>query len=287
MREIRVEHLTKRYGRENALDDVSLSFEHGKLHGLLGRNGAGKSTLLGVVSNRLLPTDGRVLIDGEPARDNSRAQAKVHCTTELGMNLRNMSMVDLIKALETSRNDFDAAKARRLVEVFSLDAKKLPYKLSTGYRTIYQLVVALSLDVDYLLLDEPVLGLDAGHRDLVYKLLLEDYTERERTVIIATHLIEEVANLVERVAVIDSGKLLLESSTDDLRSSAYSVSGLATDVDAYCSGERVVGCDEAGDVKVAYLMGEVRRERLHDRLTVAPVGLQKLFVKLTEGEKRA
>ncbi len=80
MRELRAEHLTKRFGKTTALDDVSLSLEYGKIHALLGRNGAGKTTLLGIAFNRLVPTEGRILVDGEPVTDNPRALAKVFCT---------------------------------------------------------------------------------------------------------------------------------------------------------------------------------------------------------------
>ena len=155
-------------------------------------------------------------------------------------------------------------------------------KLSTGYRSISQLVMALSLDVDYLLLDEPVLGLDAAHRDLFYRLLMEDYLERQRTVVIATHLIEEVATFVERVTIIDEGRVLMQASADELRASGYSVSGRAADVRAYCEGLEVLGIDEIGGVAVAYLLGAPDAARLTDRLDAAPVNLQKLFVKLTE-----
>ena len=77
MRELRAEHLTKRFGKTMALDDASLSLEYGIIHALLGRNGAGKTTLLGIASNRLVPTEGRVLVDGEPVTDNPRAREGV------------------------------------------------------------------------------------------------------------------------------------------------------------------------------------------------------------------
>ena len=85
MREIRVDHVSKSFGKAKALDDVSLSFEHGKIHALLGRNGAGKSTLLGLIANRLVPTSGRILVDGEPAADNARALTKLYCMNDKKM----------------------------------------------------------------------------------------------------------------------------------------------------------------------------------------------------------
>lgn len=282
MREIRVDHVSKSFGKAKALDDVSLSFEHGKIHALLGRNGAGKSTLLGLIANRLVPTSGRILVDGEPAADNARALTKLYCMNDKKMYPENLRLDNLFEEMGRFYEGFDRTDAARHAKAFGLDARKKIGALSTGYRSIYQLVVGLSLDVDYLLLDEPVLGLDANHRELFYKLLLDDYLEKQRTVIIATHLIEEVANLVERVTIIDEGRVLMQASADELRSSGYSVSGRAADVRAYCEGLDVLDVDELGGVAVAYLLGTPDAERLNDRLDTAPVNLQKLFVKLTE-----
>ncbi|WP_080797663.1 ATP-binding cassette domain-containing protein [Arabiibacter massiliensis] len=282
MRELRAEHLTKRFGKTTALDDVTLSLEYGKIHALLGRNGAGKTTLLGIASNRLVPTEGRILVDGEPVTDNPRSLAKVFCTGDVQMIPGSMYVDDLIEWMGRFHEGFDAKRALRLAKAFDLDVKAKTGALSTGFRTICQLVLALSLDADYLLLDEPVLGLDANHRELFYKLLMEDYLERQRTVVIATHLIEEVANLVERVTIIDEGRVLMQASADELRASGYSVSGRTGDVRAYCEGLDVLGIDELGGVAVAYLLGKPDPARLADGLDTAPMNLQKLFVKLTE-----
>lgn len=282
MRELRAEHVTKRFGKTIALDDVSLSLEHGKIHALLGRNGAGKTTLLGIAANRLLPTSGRMLVDGEPVTDNPCALSKVFCTSDVQMISGSMDVDDLIKWMGRFHEGFDAARAVRLAKAFDLDVKARTSALSTGSRTLCQLVMALSLDVDYLLLDEPVLGLDAAHRELFYRLLMEYYLERQQTVVIATHLIEEVASLVERVTIIDRGRVLMAASADELRTMGYSVSGRADDVRAYCEGLEVLDVDELGGVAVAYLLGKPEPVRLTDRLDTAPINLQKLFVKLTE-----
>ena len=285
MREIRVDHVSKSFGKAKALDDVSLSFEHGKIHALLGRNGAGKSTLLGLIANRLVLTSGRIFVDGEPASYNARALAKLYCRNDKKMYPENLRLDNLFKEMGRFYEGFDRTAAAGFAEAFGLDLRKKIGSLSTGYRSIYQLVVGLSLDVDYLLLDEPVLGLDANHRELFYKLLLDDYLEKQRTVIIATHLIEEVANLVEQVTIVDRGRVLLASSAEELRASGYSVSGRTADVAAYCAGMEVLDVEELGGLSVAYVQGKPDAARLNERLDVAPLNLQKLFVKLTEKEE--
>ncbi|MEF9876937.1 MAG: ABC transporter ATP-binding protein [Gordonibacter sp.] len=284
MRELRVDAVGKRFGKTVALDSVSFSLEYGKLHALLGRNGAGKSTLLGIASNRLLPTSGQVLVDGEPVADNPSALAKVFCVSDVRMYPESMYVDDLLGQMARFHKGFDSRAAARFAQAFGLDVKAKVAALSTGYRSICQLVAALATDVPYLLLDEPVLGLDANHRELFYKLLLEDYLEKQRTVVVATHLIEEIANLVEQVVVIDHGRVLLQSSADDLRSSGYSVSGRTADVEAYCQGLEVLGIEAVGGLSVAYLMGKPDAARTGERLDIAPMSLQKLFVELTDKE---
>lgn len=144
------------------------------------------------------------------------------------------------------------------------------------------MIAALSLNVRYVIFDEPVLGLDANHRELFYDLLLRDFETREQTIIIATHLIEEVANIIEEVVLIDKGKVLLQESTEALLETGYCISGLAQDVDDYCRGKNVIGYDELGSLKLAYLLGEKAQLPQGSHLQISPMNLQKLFVKLTE-----
>ncbi len=88
--------------------------------------------------------------------------------------------------------------------------------LSKGYQSIFKLIIALSLNVPYVIFDEPVLGLDANHRELFYSLLLKEFENNERTLIIATHLIEEVSNIIEEVVLIDKGKILVQETVEEL-----------------------------------------------------------------------
>ena len=242
------------------------------------------SALLGINPHTVLKGM-NILVDGEPAADNARALTKLYCMNDKKMYPENLRLDNLFKEMGRFYEGFDRTAAAGFAEAFGLDLRKKIGSLSTGYRSVYQLVVGLSLDVDYLLLDEPVLGLDANHRELFYKLLLDDYLEKQRTVIIATHLIEEVANLVEQVTIVDRGRVLLASSAEELRASGYSVSGRTADVAAYCAGMEVLDVEELGGLSVAYVQGKPDAARLNERLDVAPLNLQKLFVKLTEKEE--
>ena len=154
--------------------------------------------------------------------------------------------------------------------------------LSKGYQSIFKLTVALALRVPYVIFDEPVLGLDANHRELFYNLLLKEYENEERTFIIATHLIEEVANIIEEVVLLDKGKVLLQEDVATLLEKGYSISGLAKDVESYCEDKNVIGYDELGGLKIAYILGAKSAVPQGSNLQISAMNLQKLFVKLTE-----
>lgn len=196
MEAIRVEQVSKQYKETKALDQVSLQFEAGKIYGLLGRNGAGKSTLLKIISNRIFASEGSVYLNEMPTLENDAALRQMYMMSEEDMYPKTMRIRDLFRWSEEFYGGFDREKADKLAAMFELNTKKRVKELSTGYTSIYKLIIALCLDVPYVFLDEPVLGLDANHREMFYKILLESYMDQPRTFVIATHLIEEVANLI-------------------------------------------------------------------------------------------
>ena len=282
MNAIRIHDVTKKYGNVTALDHVSLSFEYGKIYGFLGRNGAGKSTLINIIANRIFADSGEVLIDGIPAKENMRAHEKIFCMSEADLYDTSLKVKEHFKWIGRFYDSFDIEKAFRIAEKFELDTNRRFKALSKGYQSIFKLTAALALEVPYVIFDEPVLGLDANHRELFYELLLKDYEQNERTIVIATHLIEEVANLIEEVVLIDRGKVLLQENVGTLLESGYSVTGLAGEVDAYCRGKNVIGSDEAGSLKAAYVLGDRTPLPKNSHLQISAMNLQKLFVKLTE-----
>lgn len=233
MNAIQIKNVTKQYKDITALDDVSFSFEHGKIYGFLGRNGAGKSTLINIIANRIFADSGEVLIDNIPAKENMKVHDKVFCMSEADLYDTNLKIKDLFKWIDRFYDDFNKEEAFEIAGKFNLNTNKKFKALSKGYQSIFKLTAALSLNVPYVIFDEPVLGLDANHRELFYDLLLKDYENSERTIIIATHLIEEVANIIEEVVLIDKGKVLLQDNVSSLLETGYSVSGLAHEVDAY------------------------------------------------------
>ena len=276
-----IDHVSKGFGPVRALRDVSVTFEEGKIYGLLGRNGAGKSTLLNVLTDRIFPEGGTVTVDGEPVHDNDRALSKMYLMSEKNCYPDSMKVKDAFRWTKLFYPDFDQDFAWNMASAFELNTNTKVNKLSTGYTSIFKLIVALSVNTPYVLLDEPVLGLDANHRDLFYRTLLARYTERPFTMVISTHLIEEVSSIIEDVVVIHKGEVLKNGSCQDLLSQGYTVSGPRSLVEEYLKGKNVLGVDVLGGLESAYLWGQPDRSSLPQGLEVSGLDLQKLCVLMT------
>ncbi len=276
-----VEKVSKQFGKVQALRDVSLTLEEGKIYGLLGRNGAGKSTLLNILTERIFPDGGRVTVDGEPIHNNDSALSKMYLMSEQDCYPESMKVREAFRWTKEFYPTFDQDFAWNLAGAFELPLGSKVNKLSTGYSSIFKLIVALSVNVPYVLLDEPVLGLDANHRDLFYKTLLARYVEHPATVVISTHLIEEVSSLIEDLVIIHKGEVLRRGSREEFLSQGYTVSGPRGLVEEYLKGKEVLGADVLGGLESAYVLGKADRRTLPQGLELSGLDLQKMFVLMT------
>jgi len=282
MNKIEIRGASKKYGDVRALDDVTLTFAEDTIYGLLGRNGAGKTTLLSAITNRIFLDGGEITINGETARENDRALSQVYLMSETAMHPGGMRVSDVFRwTSHFHAGAFDFAYAKKLCAAFGLDPRKRVKQLSTGYGSIYKIITALALKVPFLLLDEPVLGLDANHRELLYRTILENYADMPRTIVISTHLIEEVSSLIEKVVIIKRGRIIKQAPCEELLASGYTVAGPAEAVDAYTNGRDLIGTDALGGLKTAYVLGKPDHAALTDRLEVSGLDLQRLFIRLT------
>lgn len=281
MSKIEVRDLTKSYGKTTALNNVSVTFKENCIYGLLGRNGAGKSTLLNIISGRTFADSGEVLIDGVNAIGNDSALGKIHLMSEQLLYNPSLKVRDMFRTASFYYPDFDMEYALKLCSEYELDTNRKLSKLSTGYRTIAKAVNALACGAPIVFFDEPVLGLDANHRDLFYKHVVNRYSERPSTFVISTHLIEETAGIIERAVVIQKGELLLDNDVEEVRSMGYSVSGKAADVDSFAKGRELMGEDVLGGLKTVYIKGQLNEAELPEGLTAEPMNLQNIFIHLT------
>lgn len=278
---IEIKNVSKRFKNTQALSNVNLKFEEGKIYGLLGRNGAGKSTLLKIISNRIFADSGEIIIDGENSVENDIAQTKMYLMSESNLYPQKMKIKNAFKLTKSFYPDFNTEYAENVAKQFGLDLNKKIASLSTGYNSIFKIVISLSVNTPYVFLDEPVLGLDANHRDLFYRLLIEKYSEEPFCCIISTHLIEEVSTVIEEVVIIKEGEVIRNESRDTLLESGYTVSGIAAKVDEYIKGKNIISVDTFGGLKTACISGKLDKNGLPEGLELTSLDLQKLFVQLT------
>ncbi len=215
MQTIKVCDVSKNYRDVRALIEINLELKAGTIYGLLGRNGAGKSTLLKVIADRIRPTGGHVLYDGEKTLNDLTSR-------DLYFSEPEKTMPDLVKVKElccfTSQfyPRFNLEEALRVLKDFGVNEKKRLNQLSTGHFAIVRSIVALQTRASFIFLDEPTLGHDAVNRELLYNEILRIYREEENTIVLSTHLIDEISNLLEEVIFIDRGRIVLEESLEEL-----------------------------------------------------------------------
>ncbi|SEB67565.1 ABC-2 type transport system ATP-binding protein [Paramicrobacterium humi] len=181
--------------------------------------------------------------------------------------------------------EWDAAFAAQLIEEFRLPEKRPIKKLSRGQLSAVGIIVGLASHAPLTFFDEPYLGLDAVARQLFYDRLLTDFAEHPRTIVLSTHHIDEAANLLEHVVVLDEGRVLLDADTDELRGRTLQVAGRADAVDAFVRDRDVPARERLGGLRSATITAEPGDAEAAERagLTVSAVSLQNLIVHLTSG----
>lgn len=276
-------NLTKTYGKHTALSGLNLELESGKIYGLIGRNGAGKTTLLSMMSNQNPVTGGTVTLDGENIWENRKALDRLCFSRELNITSESgLAGFTVKKYLDTAALYFphwDKEMAKNLTERFQLKTKEKLSKLSKGMLSMVTIIVALASKAEFTFLDEPVAGLDVVAREEFYKLLLEEYTESGRTFVISTHIIEEAADVMEEVIILDRGAILCKANTQEFIGSGRYVTGLAEQVDGAVSGLRTYHPETMGRSKgVTVLLEEDQDLNPGYDVTVQPLSLQKIFV---------
>jgi len=277
---IELKGVSKRFGAVQAVDNADIIFEPGKIYGLLGRNGAGKSTLLNMITGRIFPDSGTLTMDGEPIIENDAALRKIYLMGERCYYPESMRIREVWRWAGEFYPDFDEAYAREIAKQFGLNPNQKIKGLSTGMSTMFRLSVALSTGAPYIFLDEPVLGLDAVHRELFYKMLVQRYQQQPACYVISTHLIEEATGLIEDVIIIRDGQVLLSEPTESLLARGYTVSGPIGAVDEFTRGKAVIGQDTLGGMKSVYVMEKLTNPP--EGLEFDKMNLQQLFVQLTK-----
>ncbi|GAB3196914.1 ABC transporter ATP-binding protein [Geodermatophilus arenarius] len=276
--------VTMRYREHTALDGVTTGFATDGITGLLGRNGAGKTTLMQLLAGHRVPTSGRVRVLGADPYEDDAVLQQVCFVKESQRYPDHFRVRDALSAAATLFPTWDEDLARALVADFDLPARRPVVKLSRGMVSAVGITIGLASRAPVTFFDEPYLGLDAVARQLFYDRLIADYAEQPRTIVLSTHLIEEISGLLEHVVLLDAGRVLLDDDAERLRASALTVTGPAERVAALAQEHELLTTDALGGSARAV----VRLCRPVDPgdlaaagLTVEPTSLQQLVVALS------
>ncbi|HET8958235.1 MAG TPA: ABC transporter ATP-binding protein [Microcella sp.] len=284
---VEVTGLTKRYRSLTAVGDVTFRIREHAITGLLGRNGAGKTTLMRLITGQEFATRGEIRLFGEAPVENARVLSRTCFISESQRYPDDFRVKHVLASAPRFFAQWDADFADDLVTAFRLNRRQLVKKLSRGQRSAVGVIVGLASRAPLTIFDEPYLGLDAVARQIFYDRLLADYSEHPRTVIISTHLIDEIAHLLEYAVVIDDGRIAIDSPVESLTAAAATIAGTAESVERFVAGRTVVHRARLGGLLSATLDGVTEADRVAARdagLEVGPVSLQELIVRRTSGD---
>ena len=214
---IEVKNAVKSFGGFHALDGTDITVPDGSIYGLVGPNGAGKSTVIRHITGIYRPTSGEVLVDGEGVYENPGKKALMAAIPDDWYYFSSATIRDMMKFYRGFYPSFDMERYEKFKEVFSLPEKSAIRRLSKGMQKQAAFWLAMCCRPKYLILDEPVDGLDPVMRRQVWSLIMADVAEHGTTVLVSSHNLRELEDVCDHVGIMNKGKVLLERSLSDLQ----------------------------------------------------------------------
>ena len=209
-----LDHVTKNYGHEVALMDVSLNIQPGRIIGLLGPNGSGKTTIIKLINGLLQPSLGNIYIHGQlPSPASKKVVSYLPDTTYLN---ENMKIVDAFRYFQDFYADFNVQRAYQLLNDLHLHPNQKLNSLSKGNKEKVQLILVMSREADLYVLDEPIGGVDPAARDYILRTIIQNRRPNS-SVLISTHLIADIEQVLDEAIFINQGRILLHENTTVMR----------------------------------------------------------------------
>ena len=206
--------LTKTYGGKIALNQIYLNLERGRIIGLLGPNGSGKTTLIKIMNGLLQPTAGDILIGG--LKPGVETKYRISYLPERTYLHPGMKVMEMVQYFQDFYPDFRVDRAYDMLARLQIQPYERLKNLSKGTKEKVQLILVMSRDADLYVLDEPIAGVDPAARDYIIKTIIKNYNEKA-TVLLSTHLISDIENILDEVIFIREGRLLLQTTVEEIR----------------------------------------------------------------------
>lgn len=273
---IELQNVSKQYGQSTVLNNINLTVDEPGIYCLLGRNGAGKTTFLKSVAGYQNITSGQIKVDGKMI-STATLDTGVSYIENFAKHF-NLPVWKLLRIASEVNAEYDYDFAVEMMERFELDGKKKFNQLSLGMKTMVSTIVCLASNRPVILLDEPVLGFDAIMRVEFYDMLTESFQRHPRIIIVSTHIIEEIAKTIDKLIIIDKGRIRFFDTLQAVEEKAFSISGLKKDVEAATENLNVIGQDSMGGLVTSYIFDQPPKEATS--LEIAPLSLQDFFVQM-------
>ena len=277
---IDIQNVTRSFGSVKALDDVSFVVPPHSIIGLLGRNGAGKTTIMSIIAGQDRPSEGRIEVLGHTPFEHAATLSQIIYVRDNQRYPDDYKLPHVLRIAPAFAPSCSSELAAELVERLRIPAKTPLKKLSRGQLSAIAIVLGLASRASITLLDEPYLGLDVTARALFHEVLIRDYAEHPRTIVLSTHLIEESASLLDRVVILDKGRVVVDGDAEQARDEAYILSGNTDAVAKLLTGRTVLERKSVGaltSVTAAGPIDEVLRDRaVANGVQVARPSLQEL-----------
>lgn len=246
MNVVECKDLNKKYRSKHALKNVSFSLSEEKIVGLIGRNGAGKTTILKLISGLLRETSGELRVFNESPFNNLTVSANrifidEHMTFPYSLNLK-----DILSAAASFYPNWDEGLANGLFSYYSFHPKQKHYQMSKGMKSTFNSIIGLAARCPLTIFDEPTSGMDSAVRKDFYRALLKDYLAHPRTIILSSHLLNEIEDLLEEVLLIKDGEKCLHLSIDELKEYAIGLTGDEADLTEFKDNHEVLYEKEIG-----------------------------------------
>lgn len=273
---IELKQVTKEYGRSAILKNITLTVAEPGIYCLLGRNGAGKTTLLKSIAGYQNITAGTIQVDGRTITTAALDTGVSYVENFAGHF--NLPVGKLLRIASEVNPSYDYEFALEMMERFELDGKKKFRHLSLGMKTMVSTMICLASSKSVVLLDEPVLGFDAVMRMEFYDMLTDSFRRHPRIIVVSTHIIEEIARTIQKLIIIDKGRICFFDTLQSVEAKAFSVSGLQKDVEAAVGNRNVIGRDTVGGLATAYIFDNPPEQA--EGLDVRPLSLQDFFIQM-------
>ncbi|WP_238881673.1 ABC transporter ATP-binding protein [Clostridium sp. YIM B02551] len=233
-------NLTKDYRNTKALDNISFTIEENTITGLIGRNGAGKTTLLKIIAGFMKNTSGEISVLGSNPFNSLNVSSNLFFADDNIEYPASLNLSELLVEISKFYSNWDMSLAKGLFEYFRLNPKQYHSKLSKGQRSTFNVIVALSTHSPITIFDEPTTGMDASVRKDFYRALLKDYIRYPRTIILSSHLLSEIEDILENILLIKNGTKMLHSSVEEIKEMAICLRGDTDYIHELCRNKDII-----------------------------------------------